>query len=101
MATFWPPFSQKKTSPAAERSVLRGGMLDNMACPQKNLFLGPDSPVPGVQILPLHLCPEIAFSNTDPFVRNLYFYSVLGRIQPMFEKAPKMPKTHLPESLTI
>ena len=62
---------------------------------------GPDSPVPGSRFSPYPSVPKSPFLTLTQFLRNLYFYSALVRIPPIFDKGPKMPKTHLPESLTI
>ena len=92
---------QKNTFPAAERSVARGRILSNMTWPKTGylgdqilLYLGPVSPLtPSVPISP--------FLTLNQFLRNLYFCAVSGVNRAIFEMAPKMPKTLLPESVAI
>ena len=90
------PFSHKKTFSAPERSVLKGRILSNMTLAKTWANGGQILPGAGFSSVPK--THSLAFTQ---FFRNLYFYSVSGFIRAIFEMAPKMPKTLVPESVTI
>ena len=90
-----------KKPPAAERSVSRGRILANMASPKKGQFWGPDSPGSLSRFSFYPSVPKAPFFVAHPISPKHLLYSVSGLIRPIFEKAPKMPKALLAESVSI